>query len=149
MDYSMLVGIRSIRDADLQSLPQVDSSLDILSQPKEQNGGETSKILKTFDRVWGKLTGKRPPAPDRLRPSVFYQFQGGFLATDENDRPLPTVYYLGIIDFLTQYDVAHRIAHVFRSVQHGDRENISMVRPNKYAPRFISFIKNNIRAYVE
>ena len=47
---------------------------------------------------------------------LFYQDEGGLRATDEQNQPLGTVYYLGIIDILTPYGVVKRIEHLWKGM---------------------------------
>ncbi|PAA91900.1 hypothetical protein BOX15_Mlig022740g1 [Macrostomum lignano] len=52
------------------------------------------------------------------------------------------VYFLGIIDILTSYGVRKRTAQTYKSMKHGyNNENqLSTVRPEVYARRFLEFI---------
>jgi 1-phosphatidylinositol-4-phosphate 5-kinase len=47
---------------------------------------------------------------------LFCQDEGGLRATDEQNEPLGTVYYLGIIDILTPYGVVKRIEHLWKGM---------------------------------
>lgn len=47
---------------------------------------------------------------------IFYQDEGGYRATDEANQPMDTIYYLGIIDILTPYNVAKRAEHLWKGL---------------------------------
>lgn len=39
---------------------------------------------------------------------IFYQDEGGLRATDEENKGMSTIYYLGVIDILTPYGVVKK-----------------------------------------
>ena len=45
---------------------------------------------------------------------IFYQDEGGFRATDEQNRPTDTIYYLGVIDILTPYNLKKKAEHLWK-----------------------------------
>ena len=47
---------------------------------------------------------------------LFFKDEGGLRATDEQNEPLDTVYYLGIIDILTPYGTMKRIEHLWKGM---------------------------------
>ncbi|KAH6909497.1 hypothetical protein BKA70DRAFT_1474422 [Coprinopsis sp. MPI-PUGE-AT-0042] len=71
---------------------------------------------------------------------VFYRDEGGMRATDENNDPLPTIYYLGIIDILTPYNTAKQAENIWKGMK-DDRHKISPVPPAEYSDRFFNFMK--------
>jgi len=54
----------------------------------------------------------------------------------ENKRE---VYFMALIDILTQYGLKKRSANVAKTVKYGDQE-ISTVKPEQYSKRFLEFI---------
>lgn len=56
---------------------------------------------------------------------IFYQDEGGMRATDDNNEPLPTIYYLGIIDILTPYSTAKKAEHIWKGMK-DDRVRFSL-----------------------
>jgi len=52
----------------------------------------------------------------RRRHVLFYADSGGFQSTDEENYPLQEIYYLGIIDIFTEYNVVKKIEHYWKSV---------------------------------
>jgi len=75
---------------------------------------------------------------------LFSKDEGGLRATDEQNEPLDTVYYLGIIDILTPYGIVKRIEHLWKGMS-ADRHKISPVPPAEYADRFIAFMRAIMR----
>ena len=53
------------------------------------------------------------------------------------------IYYLGIIDIFTEYNMKKKGEHFLKSIQH-DSQTISCVPPDQYANRFYTFIKDAI-----
>ncbi|XP_064402336.1 phosphatidylinositol 5-phosphate 4-kinase type-2 beta-like [Halichondria panicea] len=60
------------------------------------------------------------------------------VASEKGTKPL--VYYLGIIDVLTNYGARKRAAHAAKTMKHGAGAEISTVRPDQYARRFLEFL---------
>jgi len=75
---------------------------------------------------------------------LFSKDEGGLRATDEQNEPLDTVYYLGVIDILTPYGIVKRIEHLWKGMS-ADRHKISPVPPAEYADRFIAFMRAIMR----
>jgi 1-phosphatidylinositol-4-phosphate 5-kinase len=48
---------------------------------------------------------------------VFYQDEGGLRATDDNNEPLNTIYYLGVIDILTPYSLVKKMEHLWKGMK--------------------------------
>lgn len=81
----------------------------------------------------------------RRRNCVFYADKsGGFQATDEENKPLPVLYSLGIIDILTPYDMKKKSEHVFKSMTTKDKNGISAVKPTQYGQRFLEFMARSV-----
>jgi hypothetical protein len=58
---------------------------------------------------------------------------------------LDEIYYLGVIDILTFYDVGKRFENAWKSVTQ-DAKTISAVNAATYGKRFLKFISDSIRA---
>ncbi|KAJ4485465.1 SAICAR synthase-like protein [Lentinula aciculospora] len=71
---------------------------------------------------------------------IFYQDEGGLRATDEENRDMATIYYLGVIDILTPWGTGKRIENFWKGLS-ADRHKISPVPPSEYAERFFKFMK--------
>lgn len=79
----------------------------------------------------------------RRRHLYFYQDDGGFRATGASNEPLDDIYYLGVIDILTYYDVGKRFENLWKSVTQ-DARTISAVNAVTYGKRFLQFISTSI-----
>jgi 1-phosphatidylinositol-4-phosphate 5-kinase len=95
---------------------------------------------------------------------LFSQDEGGLRATDEQNEPLDTVYYLGVIDILTPYGFVKKFEHIWKGMS-ADRvrdaasiglfwcadcdlvlqHKISPVPPAEYADRFFAFMRAIMR----
>lgn len=56
---------------------------------------------------------------------IFYQDEGGLRATDEENKGLSTIYYLGVIDILTPYGPVKRAEHLWKTVLAGGGDRVS------------------------
>ena len=122
MDYSMLVGIHDLnkgndeklRDKTLQVFqpggegtqePQVNMLTRTPS--KLENARQARQLRQIIKREkpvpMDKSTSKMPDEMlDERKHFIFYADDGGFRATHDNGSPGEEIYYLGIIDCLTQ-----------------------------------------------
>jgi hypothetical protein len=48
---------------------------------------------------------------------LFYQDEGGLRATGEENEPMDTIYYLGVIDILTPYTLLKRAEHLYKGMK--------------------------------
>lgn len=69
---------------------------------------------------------------------------GGIRALGSNGELLDKVYYIGIIDCLTNYSTKKRLETFFRSLKY-DKRTISAIPPSEYSSRFYKFIIEAIR----
>ncbi|KAL6450686.1 MSS4 Phosphatidylinositol 4-phosphate 5-kinase MSS4 [Candida maltosa Xu316] len=133
MDYSLLLGIHDVKKGNTDDL---EKKLSVFEP-------------KSFDKV--ALISTNPRDLDRLQdlPSdvfpgrskyVFYGHDGGIRATTEDNVPTGEIYYLGVIDCLTNYSLKKRLETVWRSLSH-PRNTISAVPAKEYGDRFLDFIK--------
>eukprot|EP00160_Parvularia_atlantis_P017373 Unigene5948_Nuclearia_a/m.18214 Unigene5948_Nuclearia_a/g.18214 ORF Unigene5948_Nuclearia_a/g.18214 Unigene5948_Nuclearia_a/m.18214 type:complete len:277 (-) Unigene5948_Nuclearia_a:232-1062(-) len=147
MDYSLLLGIHDLDRGNKEELRtkglsvlQPQAPLHNVDPTKE----ERRQIKKAIKRAHPEALGPdNNPLPQKLPQeqtiSVFSQDDGGFQSTDEDNRPLSEIYFMGIIDILTPYDIKKRIEHQFKAFNHNEYE-ISAIEPSKYAERFTAFL---------
>ncbi len=50
------------------------------------------------------------------------------------------IYFMALIDILTHYGLKKRSANVAKTVKYGADQEISTVKPEQYAKRFLEFI---------
>lgn len=115
MDYSLLIGIHSIVRGSKEGLRekgltmfQPEATQKLKRRPtqiKAEREAEAFALRRAVQRSDPKEVVKLP-GKDRSERKyfIFYQDEGGFRGTDDNNDPLDTIYYLGIIDILTPYN---------------------------------------------
>lgn len=80
----------------------------------------------------------------------FYTEHGGCQATDDNDTQLNLIYYFGVIDLLTKYNLKKRAEHFWKSIaliasgKRSQRRDISAISPQAYGSRFLHFITQQL-----
>lgn len=129
MDYSLLTGIHHLRRGNSENIR--DKSLSVfepsastlsrqpISNTKQSMAVNLRKAIAEADPIQlGPSTNRLPDStPAERRGCVFYQDDGGLLSTDDNDRPLMELYYVGIIDILTPWNLTKKAEHAWKSIQ--------------------------------
>lgn len=161
MDYSLLVGMHSVQRGNRENLRR--NTLKVFSPELPRSERSKSLAVKAGIKTPEAIAirrAMRSSDPKRLahdssiqlpevdnennRLFIFYQDEGGLRATDENNEPLSTIYYLGIIDILTPYSAAKKAEHIWKGMK-DDRHKISPVPPAEYGDRFFNFMKAIMR----
>lgn len=138
MDYSLLLGVHNVKKGNSQS----NEMLQKLSvfDPKLTNKAD---LINTNPRD----IDRQNDLPSNVFPGrsqyVFYGHDGGIRSTNEDNEPLGEIYYLGIIDCLTNYSVKKKLETFWRSLSHA-RLTISSVPAKEYGDRFLDFIKKGV-----
>jgi len=152
MDYSLLIGFHNLSKGNQENIR--DKTLSIFEPNPESLSQQLAKIRQGSKAVvmrkaiaesdpvaLGPSTTKLPEElPKERKNCIFYQDDGGFQSTDNNNNPLNDLYFLGIIDIFTNYNYKKKIEHFFKSLNN-DKTVISAIHPRKYAKRFVNFIK--------
>ncbi|KAI0042077.1 SAICAR synthase-like protein [Auriscalpium vulgare] len=158
MDYSLLIGIHNMRRGNRDKIRR--NTLKVFSpdvpafrrrKPTSVQGSSPEAVavrramresdLKHLGN--GSIQLPEEDTGDRQH-FIFYQDEGGLQATDEQNEPMDTVYYLGVIDILTPYTTVKKLEHFWKGMS-ADRHKISPVPPGEYAERFFSFMKAVMR----
>ncbi|KXT09637.1 hypothetical protein AC579_3133 [Pseudocercospora musae] len=157
MDYSLLVGIHDLERGNEENLR--DKTLRVFQpgggneeQSNNQQLTRTPSKMENAKRVkeMRDMVKKERPVPisqtlDKLPAEAhrstfyFYADDGGFRATHEDDMPGEEIYYLGIIDCLTRYNLVKRVEHFWKGMG-GHEAQISPIPPERYGDRFVKFI---------
>lgn len=135
MDYSLLLGVHDVKKGNSETVARLS-----VFDPKSNLKAE---VFKTNPRDIDR--GVDLPSdvfPGRSK-YIFYGHNGGIRATNENNEPISEIYYLGIIDCLTNYSLKKRLETAWRSISHS-RSTISAVPAHEYGDRFLKFIKDGI-----
>lgn len=77
-----------------------------------------------------------------MQHNIFYQFEGGVRSQYKGGAPGEVIYFLGIIDLLTNYGPRKRLENIWKGLGRSDefKKQISAVPPQRYASRFRDFI---------
>ncbi|XP_076124348.1 phosphatidylinositol 5-phosphate 4-kinase type-2 gamma-like isoform X1 [Alosa pseudoharengus] len=144
MDYSLLLGIHDVERYEREEEEQ-ESSFE--EGEEVQNGipqatpGQPHPASGSYgtspEGIAGYMNSFKPFGPGEFDPYVdVYAIQSDVGA------PQREVYFMGLIDVLTQYDTKKKAAHAAKTVKHGAGAEISTVHPEQYAKRFREFIAN-------
>jgi 1-phosphatidylinositol-4-phosphate 5-kinase len=155
MDYSLLTGIHYLKRGNSENIrdqflsvfePNAEtlSRRPMSSNMKAANLSSLKLAIAQAEAVQGLSSSGFPDEnPAERRGCVFYQDDGGFLSTDEQNRPLLELYYVGIIDILTPYNTSKAVEHHWKSLNH-DKNLISAVNPIRYGHRFLEFMLTHV-----
>ncbi|XP_077048743.1 phosphatidylinositol 5-phosphate 4-kinase type-2 gamma isoform X2 [Agelaius phoeniceus] len=133
MDYSLLLGIHEVERGEQEEEEELEE--------EELGGGDEGGLGGPYgtspEGLGGLLNSYRALGPGEFDPGVdVYALRGA------EGAPRREVYFMGLIDVLTQYDARKKAAHAAKTVKHGAGAEISTVHPEQYAKRFLDFITN-------
>ncbi|XP_077386801.1 phosphatidylinositol 5-phosphate 4-kinase type-2 gamma-like [Festucalex cinctus] len=136
MDYSLLLGIHDVERAERE-----EEEMEMESSDGEEEQDESSQSAlpgsTSPEGIAGYMNSFKPMGPGEFDPYVdVYAIESAVGA------PRREVYFMGLIDVLTQYDTKKKAAHAAKAVKHGAGAEISTVHPEQYAKRFREFITN-------
>ncbi|XP_033995182.1 phosphatidylinositol 5-phosphate 4-kinase type-2 gamma-like isoform X2 [Trematomus bernacchii] len=134
MDYSLLLGIHDVERAERDEEDEEDTESSY-EEEEEENGLAHTPCSTSPEGIGGYMNSFKPMGPGEFDPYVdVYAIQSAVGA------PQREVYFMGLIDMLTQYDTKKKAAHAAKAVKHGAGAEISTVHPEQYAKRFREFI---------
>ncbi|XP_028394004.1 phosphatidylinositol 5-phosphate 4-kinase type-2 alpha-like isoform X2 [Dendronephthya gigantea] len=167
MDYSLLVGIHDFDQVDEES--DGDDGIDSqdesdLESPNDYDASGTNESAGDSPTSTPPGTPPATPPPTGLTPTSRPPLKSRTVSQDSNElleaedvlgndffalpcsegAPKAEKYYLGIVDVLTYYGTKKRTAHAAKTVKHGHGQEISTVKPEAYAKRFLEFIEKAI-----
>ncbi|XP_028302957.1 phosphatidylinositol 5-phosphate 4-kinase type-2 gamma-like [Gouania willdenowi] len=130
MDYSLLLGIHDVERAEKEEEVEAEQEENESSCEEEEVEDSTSP-----EGIAGYMNSFKPLGPGEFDPYVdVYAVQSSVGA------PRREVYFMGLIDVLTEYDTKKKAAHAAKAVKHGAGAEISTVHPEQYAKRFREFM---------
>ncbi|XP_008305187.1 phosphatidylinositol 5-phosphate 4-kinase type-2 gamma-like [Stegastes partitus] len=132
-DYSLLLGIHDVERAEREEEEEMVSSLE--EEEEDESDPAPAPGSTSPEGIAGYMNSFKPLGPGEFDPYVdVYAIQSAVGA------PQREVYFMGLIDVLTQYDTKKKAAHAAKAVKHGAGAEISTVHPEQYAKRFREFI---------
>lgn len=134
MDYSLLLGIHDTKRKSTATTAKLS-----IFDPKSDTKTE---LMQTNPRYINPNEMPTDVYPGRSK-FIFYGHDGGIRSTNKRNEPGADIYYLGIIDFLTNYSLKKRLETFWRSLSHS-RDTILSVPAHEYGERFLQFIKKSI-----
>ncbi|QLL31870.1 hypothetical protein HG536_0C00370 [Torulaspora globosa] len=129
MDYSLLLGIHDLNKAKEEDPELPEGSLVPVTT---STGG-----FKTLPESTGGLPS------GTVIPHFFKEFEGGIRSSDPFNNDTNLVYYVGIIDCLTNYSFLKKLETFWRGLSH-DLKVVSAVPSKEYADRFYEFIADSV-----
>ncbi|XP_069614670.1 phosphatidylinositol 5-phosphate 4-kinase type-2 gamma [Ranitomeya imitator] len=133
MDYSLLLGIHDVLRAEQEEEEEIE-------EEETDNEGAihaTGSYGTSPEGIAGYLNSHKPLGPGEFEPGIdVYAIKSSECA------PQKEVYFMGLIDILTQYDAKKKAAHAAKTVKHGAGAEISTVHPDQYGKRFLEFVTN-------
>ncbi len=90
-----------------------------MSSRRENQAQTLRRVIASSDPVQlGPSSNKLPDrTPTERSFCIFYADDGGYLATDERNRAMNELYYVGIIDILTPYNYIKKVEHAWKSLK--------------------------------
>uniref|UniRef100_A0A8V0ZWL6 Phosphatidylinositol 5-phosphate 4-kinase type-2 gamma n=1 Tax=Gallus gallus TaxID=9031 RepID=A0A8V0ZWL6_CHICK len=136
MDYSLLLGIHEA------GRPAPEEEEDGEEEEGggggcDEGGGTAGSYGTSPEGIGAYFNCHRPPGPGEFDPTIDV-----YAIRSAEGAPRKEVYFMGLIDVLTQYDARKKAAHAAKTVKHGAGAEISTVHPEQYAKRFLDFITN-------
>lgn len=154
MDYSLLIGIHdeklSLTKTNLSDQSDEDASGSPMTDRKHSDADQAG----TGDRTDSDQDENFSPAEEGEEndethlnmscptpPGSPYTSinKAGIFGIPSNSENKKEIYFMALIDILTQYGLKKRSANVAKTVKYGDQE-ISTVKPEQYSKRFLEFI---------
>lgn len=130
IDYSVLLGVHD------HSFSLSSSSTALLT--KERSDSSLSSVQKHHPRSPPTTLSSSNSLMDQ-DPPFFALSHGGFKSLD-----MKQTYFMGIIDFLTQYGERKRLERFVKTIAHFNSSGLSVMPARSYAKRFLTFMEQKV-----
>uniref|UniRef100_A0A673BF52 Phosphatidylinositol 5-phosphate 4-kinase type-2 gamma n=1 Tax=Sphaeramia orbicularis TaxID=375764 RepID=A0A673BF52_9TELE len=132
MDYSLLLGIHDVERAEREEEEERWSR----PMRRKRRMKTAWLLLQSLLHLRGSLATLKSFKP-RVLGSLTYVDMYAIQSAPQRE-----VYFMGLIDVLTQYDTKTKAAHAAKAVKHGVRDGYRnlTVHPEQYAKRFREFL---------
>ncbi|CDO93555.1 unnamed protein product [Kluyveromyces dobzhanskii CBS 2104] len=157
MDYSLLLGIHNIEKGnDLIDEDNKDDFVDVEDDTSAIRNNLASRNSKKsvhphkkhHHRPHTHHSVSAPMNNTQVVKHFFQQDEGGIRASDQFNHDLNQIYFVGIIDCLTNYSLIKRMETLWRGINH-DLKVVSAVPPNVYGERFYHFVESSVNKHYE
>lgn len=151
MDYSLLLGIHEVERGEQESQKEKENEQENTCQESDES--ETGSGLD--NRNYNTTYNTPPDSPNAIAQFVreqSLQYEGGIIPELDiyaipscETAPVKEIYFVAIIDVLTQYGVKKQAAKAAKTVKYGSNvDGISTCDPEQYAKRFMDFMSKAI-----
>lgn len=136
MDYSMLLGMHDCEMAEQEE--QVKE----VEEEEEETAGENDDNESQGSGAHN--TPPDSPIAGRERNGEIDPRIDIYAIPSREGAVNKEIYFMGLVDVLTNYGIKKRTAQAAKTVKHGAGAEISTVHPDQYAKRFLDFISKAI-----
>ncbi|CAG2162198.1 unnamed protein product [Oppiella nova] len=153
MDYSLCV---AIHDAERAEQELMECGPNDKHQSAEEDEGESSGGDRTDSQEPHAAVPTPPDSPETHHKAsdasendlplciTIDTSRDIYAIQSSTESPKREIYFIGLVDVLTQFGLRKRTAQAAKTVKHGTTAEISTVHPEQYAKRFYDFIAKAI-----
>lgn len=127
MDYSLLVGVHNVKRGNRDNLRK--NTLKVFSPTPRRQPSSAKKPKYEVRTATTHAVDLPDTHPEEQTRFIFYADDGGYRATAEDNTPLGTVYYLGVIDILTPWNTKKKLEGIWKGLS-ADRVRLSLYFPH-------------------
>ncbi|SMN20888.1 similar to Saccharomyces cerevisiae YDR208W MSS4 Phosphatidylinositol-4-phosphate 5-kinase, involved in actin cytoskeleton organization and cell morphogenesis [Maudiozyma saulgeensis] len=128
----------------IESDPNNIRNISPLDGSATTDGVDLNKIIKRSNIR--QSVKKRPIRGYEVSTVVshyFKDYEGGIRSSDTFNQDGQYIYYIGLIDCLTNYSIIKKLETFWRSLNH-DRKLVSAIPPKDYGNRLYEFVENSL-----
>ena len=141
-DYSLLLGIHNYQPKSKQ---RISAPFPLRKSHTITSNLGSPYLLNKRNSIYRKITldkfsnsSKEENETKKLRNQLYDVDDGGIFSADGK-----YVYYIGIIDILTEYGFVKKTEHLCKMIRYCS-EQMSCIPPDKYKERYINYMNNTV-----